>query len=289
MRVVVVLVVLVACGGAQAPAPAKPIEILEPGAEPREILRLQPQLGVREAVDVTMKLRSSSAYTTTTLENGRSTLDYPSVVTTEEAVGSAASADSPVAVAAVITANRVLDDVVDPRMKAIAEAQAKKLRGVTISWQVEPTGRSSRIQTSLRNYVPGLLDSWALVPAFPEGPVGVGARWSQQLDVTLGGIHWTQTRTFTLTARDETTASLTIDINAHADSQALRTEPNSSIRLTSGTVHASADIRVPLHGLLWVGDSHASTELNLRIVRGHLRITTTESADITTHVEHAQQ
>ena len=289
MRFVAALVVLVACGGAQTPAAVTPIALLDPGAEPREVLRQQPQLRAREAVAVTTKLRSTGEYTNTVLESARSTLDYPSIVTTEEAIGYSASATSPVVVSAVVSDVHVLDDVVDPRMKAIAQRQAKRLRGTSLSWQLEPSGRTSQIRSSLRDYVPGLLDSWALVPGFPEAAVGIGARWSQTVDTTLGGIRWTQTRTITLTALDDTTASLTIDVNAHADSQALRTEPNSSIRLTSGNVHATGDIRVPLHGLMWTGDIHASTELNLRIVKGHLRVTTTQAADITTHVQRAQQ
>lgn len=282
-------VAFVGCGGAQTLPTPGPIAILEPGAEPRQVVRQQPQLHIPEAIDNSMKLRATGAYTDTTLDTTRSAIDFPTIVWHVTVQANQVDSDGSTRVGGAITNASILDDVVDPRMKPIAAQQAAKLRGVTMSWKLAPDGGSSSIETSLRELPPGLLESWAVVPMFPATPIGIGARWSDTGDISLGGIRWHQTRTFTLTGLDDADASLTIDLTAHADSQAIRTEPNASIRLTSGGLHVTANVNVPLHGVAWTGDSHGSSELDLLIVQGHLRTSTTQSIEAITTVQRAQQ
>lgn len=289
MRLAAAFVLLGACGGAQNVVVPQPIAVLDAGAEPRKILRQQPQLHAPEELEVTMKLRATGAYTNTTLDTSHSAIDFPTIVWHETVEANEVSADGATRVGGAITSVDTLDDVVDPRMKAIAARQAATLRGVTMSWRLAPDGKSSPVESSLRALPPGLLESWAVVPMFPATPIGIGARWSETMDDAVGGIHWTQTRTFTLTALDDTTASLTIDVNARAGSQALSTEPNASIRLTSGSMHVTATATVPFHGVAWTGDSHGTSEMNLQIVRGHLRTSTSQSTESVMTVQRAQR
>jgi hypothetical protein len=54
----------------------------------------------------------------------------------------------------------------------------------------------------------------------------------------------------------------------------LSVEPNAVTRVTSGRVDETAELIIPLRGLAPTVTSQTTSELDLSIVRGHLRITT---------------
>jgi hypothetical protein len=275
-----VVVVAVACGGAQRPNERPEIRVLDRGAEPRRDVRLQPALHKPERVELTIKMRSTGAYTDTTLETSHSMLDYPSISARERVEATDVDNSNLTLVTAVIEDVHVLDDVVDRRIKPIVAKRVASLRNATVAWRLAPDGSASAVDSELRNLPPGLLQAFVNAPTFPSSPVGVGARWTETVPTVLGGIHWNQTRTYTLTALDDSYATLSIELSATAGSQALSVEPNATIRLTSGTMSMTGTATIPLHGLAWTGDSRGSIETNLQIVRGHLRTESTVSTEI---------
>lgn len=282
MRFAVAAVVIgaVACGGAQKPSERPDIKILEVGGEPHRIVHLQPALHKPEWVEVTIKMRSTGAYTDTTLETSHSMLDYPSIVTRERIEATDVDGSNLTLVNGVIEDVHVLDDVIDRRIKAIVAKRVASLRNATFAWRLAPDGSGTPVDSELRNLPPGLLQAFVQAPSFPSSPIGLGARWAETSQVIVGGIHWTQTRTYTLTALDDNYATLTLDLSASAGSQPLSVEPNATIRLTSGTMSVTGTAKVPLTGLAWTGDGRGRIETNLQIVQGHLRTESTVSTEI---------
>ncbi|HTL37208.1 MAG TPA: hypothetical protein VL326_28940, partial [Kofleriaceae bacterium] len=147
----------VACGGAQHPRERAELKVLDRGAEPRRVLRLQPALHKPEWIDLTIKMRSTGSFTDTTLEESHSAIDYPSFITRERMEATDVDGSNLTVVNAVIEDVRVLDDVVDRRIKPLVASRVKNLRGATVAWRLAPDGSGTAVDSELHNLPPGML------------------------------------------------------------------------------------------------------------------------------------
>lgn len=117
----------------------------------------------------------------------------------------------------------------------------------------QPANRVANVAESMR----------ASSVVFPDEPVGVGATWDVMSRMTISGIMWDRKTTYILRALDDSTASVDASVVMRASSQALRVEPNASTRLTSATASSSAELTVPLRGLVTTGASRGTSEANI--------------------------
>lgn len=232
-----------------------------------------------EHVELELKVRSTSATTNTVLETSRRVFDAPTVRQIVRLEVSAIMPNGDALVSATTESATVLDDVIDPRVRDRIEAELAVSQRTRQSWRMRPSGtiadvvtRHPRLQGAALARFSNLGDMHEISPILPDTPVGIGASWEVRAQTSLAGIRWERAETSRLTALTDSTATIERQVTLTAPSQALSVEPNATTRLTSGTITATASLVVPLRGLAVTGTSHAVTEANLLVVRGHLRI-----------------
>jgi len=272
---------LAGCGGSQrSSGHVEPtIQVLDAGSEPRQRLHYDLAENASERMELTFKLRINSAYTNTVLETAHRSADFPTIKNTVRIEVTDIGADGTMTVNSIVEDVAVLDDVVDATMRKTVEVEANAMRRWQRSWRMTRSGRISDIKASapndsaaaraqLSNVVETVRESAVI---FPDQPLGVGARWQVTSRYVASGVTWERATTYRLKALTDLAATVDAKISMHADSQPLSVEPNATTRLTSATSNASAELVVPLHSLVATATSHGTSEMNLLVVRGHLR------------------
>ena len=272
-----------ACGGTAKPAaPAAPpsIVVLDAGAEPRQVVRLQLTAGTTERLEVTLKLRRTMQFTGTTLQTGKQLIDLPSITYVVRSEVTEVTADGTAVISAMLDDVTVLDDDVDPALRRQVDASVRACKGARMSWRVAPSGRLSDVafeRPGASRETQARLDSLAEAlhggVTFPDAPIGAGARWQTTEPHQAGGVRWQRAATYRLQELSPTTATVEAESRAVAGAQVLDVEPDASVRLTSATSSGSAEWSAPLQGLAATGTLRATSEASLSIVRGRARVT----------------
>jgi hypothetical protein len=113
------------------------------------------------------------------------------------------------------------------------------------------------------------------VVQFPDAPIGIGAVWRTTYADEYGAAHWNTTVTCRLKSLDSAVATVEVTAAMRAPSQVISVEPNATTRVTSGERTNTQLLVIPLDRLALNGDGHDTSELNLQIVRGKLRVAAT--------------
>jgi hypothetical protein len=289
------VVAVVGCGGSQkvgSPVDAPPqVVILDAGAEPRQVVRYELPEHVAERVQYDVKLRSTTTYTNTVLETGRIEGNYPTVRTVArlEVTGHTPSGEA--VVSSEIAQVSALEEVIDPALQRRVADEKALMTGVRSSWRLTTSGYASGFSVEkpgatreTNERLAALADTLGRAPMFPDAAIGVGARWQVTSMHASGGIEWSRTATYVLAARSDDSVTLQATIEMRAGSQPVTIEPNASVRLTSGTSHTTADLVVPLHGLVDSATAHTTDQLGFSIVRRRQRITSTVQTETSTRV-----
>ncbi|MGE0550200.1 MAG: hypothetical protein AB7O24_10115 [Kofleriaceae bacterium] len=289
---VLVLVVLVACGGGRDVAlvarPQAVISIVEPGAEPRKELRYELTTHDRERFEMEIKLGMSAAFTNTVREEGQRSADVPTLRLTGYLQVTSVSPSGEAAISSVVDDVAVLNDSIDPTLRSRTQAETAALKGLRTSWRMDPLGRTSEIAVEtphasrhMSDRLSSFVDS--IRPdsvVFPEQEVGVGATWQVVSKITWSKVIWTRTVKYRLTAMTDTSVTVFTEMVTRASSQALSVEPNASTVLRSGTANMTGDLLLRRHAVMGTGRAQGSTEMNFQIVRDHVRTTSTVRSEI---------
>jgi hypothetical protein len=278
--------VAAACGGAPKPvAPAAPatIVVLDPGAEPRQVLRYQFAAGTSERVELTHKLRTTMRFTDTTLQDSAESVDFPSITFVIRAEVTEIAPDGTAVVGATLEAITVLDDVVDPMVRAQVAAASQQTKGARGTWRRAPSGRVSGVRFEAPAASPAARARLAKVAeaierataGLPGVPIGAGARWRVTDAFSFAGVRWTRTSTYRLKELAGMTARVEADATIVAPPQTLSVEPNATTRLTSARGTVRGEYAVSLRGIGGTGTTSATGEASLSIVRGRARVTAT--------------
>jgi hypothetical protein len=283
------LVSLAACGGAQSTSPsaAPDIVVQAVGAEPWSVVRYSLAPGFEQHFELTLKVRAATRFTNTVLEEGTRELDFPGLLLRMRVAVTAVTPAGDADLTYEIEEARLLDDVVDPSMSVFAGREAMSMRGARTTARLSASGAMSNVRavaasasqaaerwrTELHS---ALYDTEAV---FPDAPIGVGAVWRVTSHPTLRDVHWTRVATYTLRARTASTVDVEAVIEMTAGSQALRTEPNASTRLTSATSKGAAHARLALAKVAGEASTTGTAELSYLIVRRHARLSSTTRID----------
>ena len=268
--------------------PKPTIVVLEAGAEPRERVRYEPAPGFVEEVETNSKVRMANTFTNTVLETGKRDADFPTLVVRGRLEVTGLSPEGDALVSYTLESVRSLDDVVDPRMRQVADAQARSMKDAHLTARLSPTGEVADVKVEMPNAPPALrkgvsamgdsLDE--MFARFPEAAIGVGAVWQVETRSTIAGVTWTRKATYTLRELTDGQAAVDVSMSMRASPQDLRVEPNASTTLTSGEGTQSGQALVLRHGLVASASSQMTTEANLLVVRQHLRISSTLRTEI---------
>jgi hypothetical protein len=291
------IVTAFACGGSQNGAhvakPEPSITVVGAGAEPRQRIRYELTAHSPERVEMTFKLRMNTAFTNTVLQSGHRSVDFPTLRYVARSEVSTLTPAGDAVVTFELEEGTVLDDVVDPAIRKLAIAEVAFMKGSRGSWRRTPSGRISDIafdapnaSSSARNLISTIADSThETAVVFPDTAIGVGARWQVTSQQSSSGVQWSRTVTYELKSLTDSVATIDAQMVMHAPSQALSVEPNATTKLTSGSGNATAELIVPLHSLIATTTARQTSETNLLIVRGHLRITSTILTEILSSVK----
>jgi hypothetical protein len=278
-----------ACGGSQkATSRDEPvtIDVLDPGAEPHAMLSYEPQLGVSERVEVQHKLRIGTSLTNTVLENGRSGMDLPTIVSRVRLEARSLAPNGDVTVACEIEDASMLDDVTDAAMRKRVARLLPSLKGARGSWRRSRSGEvhDEKVPSSTNPTVSDSGCSSSRIP-FPQVPIGVGARWRARATRTLMGVRWHDDTVYTLRALQGSTASIDFDGTSEAGEQALKVEPRATTTLKQGTGRTAGHAQVSLRRLVATGDLSAVVRTTLLITDHSLSIKAENEAEVITIVK----
>lgn len=288
---IALLVALAACGGsapdAKAPLAPPAITVIDPGAEPRQIVRLELVAHAPEQLEITQKMIVRTELENTVLETGHRTRETPTTHTRGHATVENLTPAGDATVVFVLDDTSVDTDA-DPQAREMVEGRMKKLVGTRTTWHMAADGTISRLVNAFPASLPAAarariealhraVQNTSVV--FPDVPIGIGATWQIAGSERIGGIVWKWTRTCKLLSLVEGVATIDFEVASRADSQALATEPNASIRLTSAATTSSGQAIVPLHGLVPTVTKRTTSELHWRVVDRHTRITSTDKSE----------
>lgn len=252
------VLMLAGCGGSVVHAPRQRID--DAGAEPRRLLRVLPALHTTDAFDMTAKRRVSWRTIDTTLRARSNLADYPSLKVGGRGEVIAIDERGTRTVELRFDSVTLLDDQVDQRVRR----PPPKLE--TMRLCVTPTGKidCGALTGPLRRMSDFSVE-------LPPDAVGVGAKWTHEDAPTIDNIRWRRRATYQL--RELTDAAATIDVNMTmtAESQALHVEPNATTRLTSGTGTMTGSMTVRFDRPIVASDLYSSLEMNVLVVRGRAR------------------
>jgi hypothetical protein len=292
-----VFALVTACGGPQKAADGSSsvptVKVVNPGSEPRQQIRYQPKPQAPDRMEMTLKVRVSTAFTNTALETGHRAADSPSMKISARMMAVTVMPSGDALLTCVIEDVAVLDDMIDPAMRRPIESESSALEGSRGSWQLSPAGIISNVvfeaapgAQPVRNPRWNLRDVLRDASAvFPDEPIGVGAIWKVTSTQSIAGVTWKRRATYRLRDLSGSIASIDANVEMQASSQPLSVEPNATTRLTSGTSRARADLVIRLDGLFATGTSQGSNGINLNIVRRRQRITTTMQTETIVSVE----
>lgn len=253
-------------------------ELLDPGAEPRQALRLAYRPGdevvLRIATDVAVEQEVA----------GRTQrLDSPPIVQLVRLTVAAAESGS-------TTLELAIDEVtvdgrdVDLSVEQVAELQAAldPLTGITGTIELDELGRATAVALDLPDDLPGAAAEAIaglegqlrqLTPALPEGEVGVGARWRSRVDargLAGAGVDAELVQTVTLLALEEGRATYDATVEVLADPQA--------IELADGTEGELVAVSIAGRSTGWFEVSSPRQEAEVR-TEGTATLTAADGAE----------
>jgi hypothetical protein len=263
--------------------PAPTIVVLEAGAEPRQRLRYEPAPGLTGEVETSTKIRIESTFTNTTLDTGHRNADFPTSIIRGRLQVTGRSPEGNALVSFTVEDVRTLEDVVDPRMRKLVEAQAHWFEKARWTWRLLPTGEVRDVHVEMPNAPESARDRSSALSdpfdemfvRFPEADIGVGAVWQVESQRRMSGVTWKNKATYTLRELTDDQAIVDVSVALRAPSQDLRVEPNATMTLKSGDGTATGQAYVPRRGLVTSGSFQTTTEANFLIVRRRLRISST--------------
>jgi hypothetical protein len=265
---------------AKAPGDAKPsadgfpiVKLLDAGKDPKTVLRFKPTAGSKTTLELTMKMSMEMAL-------GGNSMPSPKLpemkmamdmtvkdvtpagdATYDFTLTSADVADDPAAMPQVVTAMR----------QALAGA-----KGMTGTAKVTSRGFTTEgefktpdnMDPKAKQLMDGMKQSLKQMSApLPEEPVGVGAKWEVQYNITQNGMSLTQIAQTELVSLEGNKAKLKLTLSQKADPQKVSAPgmpPGVEMQLTSlksdGTGESNLDF-----GKLWPESSKAGLTSEIKM------------------------
>jgi hypothetical protein len=270
------LALLVACGSSLKLPTTPQLELTSHGTVPREVIRFRATANTTERAELTLKVRSWTTFENTVLEQGHVDVDFPAVRVRGPMTVTEASPNGDAAISFVVDDAELLDDVVDPQLRAAIVARTEALRGIQASWRRAPDGSitpiASRSKEEWKDIGQWLAD---VAIRFPEQPIGIGATWRVSSAFQTGEVRGLRVVTYHLRDRDDASVTIDAETEMRAGDQVLSTEPNATRHLRSGRGTGTYHGVVSLRGVIADGQAHEYLELDVLITQRRLRVQST--------------
>lgn len=271
-------------------ASSGPVKLLSAGAEPRRVLRLQPQPGHRQTTTTTLRMAMDMGF--------GQPMKIPAIIMPMEVTVKEVAADGD------ITYEYVIGDVsvaAEPdALPQVAETMQASLGGVkglsgtaTLSHRgfsrdsdsVLPAGADPTMRQALSQ----LQETWSNIAAqLPEEAVGVGAKWEVRQPLQSQGMTVNQTATYELLSLDGERFSAALTMTQTASSQKIQNPamPQMKLDVTKLTGTGRGNLTVDLGQVMpLLATSQAQTEMSLSMDMGGQKQKLTMKTDLNLRME----
>jgi hypothetical protein len=231
---------------APAKAPAKSasatdVKLLEPGAEPRKALRIQPKAGDKQTMVMTIQMGMDMGV--------GQPMKMPAVKTTMEMTVKSVSAEGDISYEMLTTDASIAEDpAAAPQIVAAMKTSVERFRGLAVSGVMTSRGVVESLEAKVpqgadaqaKQYIEQMKQSFASSSmAFPEAEVGAGAKWQVQTPLKSQGMTMDQVTTYELVSNNDNRLELKSTVTQNAGKQKIRNPaaPKVQVDLTklSGT------------------------------------------------------
>lgn len=248
------------------PEPTGP-RVLDPGAQPRQVLRLDFTEGEQVSFQVVTDLDVTQ---TTGEERDEQQVDTPAVVQvmtmTVDRVhddGAEAEVSFEVTAASVYPEDRFAQETIDEMNLGLGA-----LVGLGGSGRIAQTGEVTSFEYRYEGDDPAVVESLdqmasqlqALTPSFPAEPLGVGARWVEETQAQLSGVSFSQATTYELIDMTDGAIEFSSTVEQSAGPQDLDLGEAGEARLTSYSGSGSGSGLFALSNLVASGSTSMSAE-----------------------------
>ena len=248
------------------PEPTGP-RVLDPGAEPRQVLRLDFTEGEQVSFQVVTDLDVTQ---TTGEQHDEQQVDTPAVVQamtmTVDRVhegGAEAEVSFEITAASVYPEDRFPQETIDEMNLGLGV-----LVGLGGSGRIAQTGEVMSFEYRYEGDDPAVADSLdqmagqlqSLTPSFPVEPLGVGARWVEETEAHLSGVTFSQATTYELTDMTDGAIEFSSTVEQTAEPQDLDLWEAGEARLTSYSGSGSGSGLFTLSNLVASGSTSMSSE-----------------------------
>lgn len=234
------------------------VKLLDPGAEPRKALRLHPQPGAKQSIQMTMKM----SMTMKVGEIEPPAMKIPQMNMAMDFTVKDVTADGDINYELTVSDAAVADDTdVLPQISDAIKSAFGNFKGVSGSGTITSRGVNKKSELNmgsesnpqLRQVIDQLRDSWSNLSApFPQEPVGPGAKWEVRMPIKSQGLTMTQTATYQVTSLegDRLQASTTVIQNAPKQNIENPAMPGMKIELTKMTGSGKGEVTFDLGKVL---------------------------------------
>lgn len=270
------------------------VRLIEPGAEPRKTLRLNPKAGDKQAVAMTVTLSMA----TRVGEAEAPAVKLPAMTMALEAKINSVSPDGDIAWEMVMGDCSMGDEPgAVPQLAEMMKAAFANLKGLAIPGTTSSRGFTKVGETKppagadaqTRQIMDQISDSFArMTQALPEEPVGAGAKWEAKGPVKSQGVSLILTTTSQLVSLEGDTIAVRTALTQSAPAQKIQNPamPAMKLELTKLTGNGSGQLKHDLGKLLpsqASGDTH--TEMSMAMSSGGQKQAMTVTTDANVKME----
>lgn len=279
---------------AATPASASAAKLLEAGAEPRQVLRLHPKAGDKQAVGLTMKMAMDISAggmpgqamkmpaMKLTLDLTTKNVSADGGISYETVIGDASVADEPGAMPQVVEAMKSAFG----GLKGQASTAMMSDRGLS-------KGTGPKLAAGggpqLAQVMDQMNESFAMASVqFPEEAVGPGAKWEVKRPMKSQGMTLDQTTTYQLVSLDGERATIKSTVAQHAANQKIESPlmPGMKIDLTKWDGKGSGEVTLDLAQIMpAAGAVESHTEAAMAVNMGNQKQAMALKVDLNIRLE----
>lgn len=245
---------------ATTPTAAPQLELLTAGTEPRQELRLKPQVNSKQLMTMTMNMDVA----TTLAGQAMPKIKTPATVMKMEFLVTQVDANGDIHSKFTYTDGDVVADAsVAPEILESVRAGIKKMVGLNGTLITDNRGQVKSSKITLpenvdplsKNFLEQLSNSLNQMSSpMPEEAVGIGAKWRISSQLKIGAININQSAVYELVSLKDNIATLNITMEQQANSQELALpgipEGSASVSLKSLTSQGQGQMTLPLNSIM---------------------------------------
>jgi hypothetical protein len=273
----------------QQPGSVQQVKLLEPGAEPRQELRLHPAPGEKQSLALVIRIATAVQMAQMqgqsvkmppmkmSLEATVKDVSEEGTITYDLAMGEITVVDEPGTGSEAAEAMRAALGGI----KGFSGTATVTSRGLTRSTEMKLAANADSQTRQVMEQMKDLITQ--IGTPFPEEAVGPGAKWEVAMPLKSQGLTIDQTSTYELVSLEEGVATVSCRISQRASNQKVQNPamPAMKMDMTKLTGKGTSQVKLDLGRLLPVeGTADSQTEMNMSIDAGGQKQTMTVKMDM---------